>query len=425
MKRVLLHTCLGLAFGCAATAVQADDWRPVDVNNAATSRVQLGKPVSARAASATTSEDVLQASQSRSSPISELELQPTGLIVRGQTPDGTPVRPTHGFGHGYGTPVEAGGAPPTMVIPGSPEEQYNCGVVSEGPATGGPFLGAPSSWLGGIGGFFGSYTNFLSDHAFDNFISPVSNPFFFEDPRSLTELRPIFIYQHATPEFGKTNLEFFAIQARIALTDRWSLTLNKLGYLALQSDSTLLGDRQGLSELDFGIKYTFWRDDVTNTIMALGLQAELPIGSGKVFQDTGSGSLTPYFSFAQQFAQNWHFMASGGYRFRLDSDRSESFFVSGHLDYSIFNRIYPLVEVNWYHVMKNGSDPHGLGVGFEGQDLFNLGTAAKGTDMVTVAAGVRFKITEAAQLGVVFEMPVTSRDDLMKYRITADFILRY
>ena len=32
-----------------------------------------------------------------------------------------------------------------------------------------------------------------SDHCFDRFISPLSNPFFFEDPRSLTEVRTLFI----------------------------------------------------------------------------------------------------------------------------------------------------------------------------------------------------------------------------------------
>src|SRR5262249_53548323 len=35
-----------------------------------------------------------------------------------------------------------------------------------------------------------------SDHAFDFLISPVSSPFFAEDPRSLTELRPLFFYQY-------------------------------------------------------------------------------------------------------------------------------------------------------------------------------------------------------------------------------------
>jgi hypothetical protein len=312
-----------------------------------------------------------------------------------------------------------------MVIPGSPEEQYNCGVVSEGPPAGGPFLSAPSSWLSGVGGFFGAYTNFVSDHAFDNFISPVSNPFYFEDPRSLTELRPIFIWQRSPgddPVFKNADTFFFGLQARLALTDRWSLTLNKLGFIALDSDGTA-GSDQGLSELNFGIKYTFWRDDCSNTIMALGLQAAIPIGSSGTFQDTGSGSLTPYISAAQQLGQNWHLMGTFGYSFSLDSDRSEFFFLSGHLDYSIFNRIYPLVEMTWWHYTSDGSVLPGSN---EGADLYNLGrTGASGDNIVTLAAGVRFKITEAAQMGVVFEIPIVGRDELMDYRITADFILRY
>ena len=38
-----------------------------------------------------------------------------------------------------------------------------------------------------------------SDHCFDRFISPISNPFFFEDPRSLTEVRGIFIDNSLPP----------------------------------------------------------------------------------------------------------------------------------------------------------------------------------------------------------------------------------
>src|SRR5262249_20160296 len=36
---------------------------------------------------------------------------------------------------------------------------------------------------------------FGSDCDFDDFVSPISNPFLAEDPRSLTELRPIFLWQ--------------------------------------------------------------------------------------------------------------------------------------------------------------------------------------------------------------------------------------
>src|SRR5205085_9724483 len=56
-------------------------------------------------------------------------------------------------------------------------------------------------WCECIGGWFKdcfsneNHHTFESDHCLDTFSSPVTNPFLFEDPRSLTELRPIFIWQ--------------------------------------------------------------------------------------------------------------------------------------------------------------------------------------------------------------------------------------
>ena len=44
---------------------------------------------------------------------------------------------------------------------------------------------------------------FQSDHCFDYFASPVTNPFLFEDPRALTELKPLFIYQG---EIGRAHV---------------------------------------------------------------------------------------------------------------------------------------------------------------------------------------------------------------------------
>ena len=45
------------------------------------------------------------------------------------------------------------------------------------------------------------FTNLLhpSDHCFDDFISPMSNFIFFEDPRTLTEARTIF-FHHQLPD---------------------------------------------------------------------------------------------------------------------------------------------------------------------------------------------------------------------------------
>ena len=48
------------------------------------------------------------------------------------------------------------------------------------------------------------------------------------------EVRPIFIFQH-TPSnnwiYAGGDIEVLALQARVALTERWSLVLNKLGWI--------------------------------------------------------------------------------------------------------------------------------------------------------------------------------------------------
>ena len=59
-----------------------------------------------------------------------------------------------------------------------------------------------------------------SDHAFDYLISPVSSPFLNEDPRALTEIRPIFLFQTiqgSTPFVHGGNIEFFGTRARVRL----------------------------------------------------------------------------------------------------------------------------------------------------------------------------------------------------------------
>ena len=90
-------------------------------------------------------------------------------------------------------------------------------------------------------GLFGNSDEwFKSDHVFDGFISPVTNPFLFEDPRSLTEVRPIFMYQQipgGQPDLSGGNIWFFGTQARVAFTDRLSFVFHKLGGISVNPGS--------------------------------------------------------------------------------------------------------------------------------------------------------------------------------------------
>src|SRR5262249_37634984 len=101
--------------------------------------------------------------------------------------------------------------------------------------------------LDGVLGPHGGWVR--SAAALCNLISPVTNPFLFEDPRSLTEIRPIFIYQRipgGQPDFFGGNISYFGTQARVAITNRLSFTINKLGGIWINpNDASPIGGDGG------------------------------------------------------------------------------------------------------------------------------------------------------------------------------------
>lgn len=276
-------------------------------------------------------------------------------------------------------------------------------------------------------------TWFKSDHVFDGFISPVTNPFLFEDPRSLTEVRPIFMYQQipgSQPDFKGGNIWFFGTQARLAFTDRLSLVFHKLGGISVNPGSGSVFDGgTGFAELWLGPKYTIIRNEETGTLLAGGLQFQIPTGNDSTFQNTGSLSLAPYLSYGQNFGRDFRYgsfnaLATTGWSFAMNNQRSSYYYLSGHLDLDWMNnhRFYPLVEMNWLIYSSNGTSQP---MGSEGRDLINFGAEARGSGMLTWAIGARYKISESAQLGGAFEIPIAGPRDIYSYRFTLDFILRY
>lgn len=285
--------------------------------------------------------------------------------------------------------------------------------------------------LNGVFGERGEW--FRSDHAFDGFISPVTNPFLFEDPRSLTEARPIFIIQKmpsGQADFQGGNITFFGVQARVAFTDRFSFVFNKLGGIWINPGSnSIIEPQSGFAELWFGPKFTFIRNEECGSLLAGGLQFQAPIGSSNAFQHNGSLSLVPYASYAQSLFRDFsagtiNTMLNTGYSFGTTSARSDYWYLSAHIDLDVMNghHFYPLFEMNYYLMTKDGSTTN---IGSEGRDLINFGGQAAGKGLLTGAFGARLKVTENAQLGGAFEIPFAGPRDLFQYRFTLDFILRY
>jgi hypothetical protein len=341
-----------------------------------------------------------------------------------------------------GTPIDARGALPARAV-----EPVRRTYAPRAEDTVNEFLGQRStlredSGSKGSSGKFGDRLHglfghteewFKSDHVFDQFISPVTNPFLFEDPRSLTEVRPIFMYQQipgAQPDLAGGNIWFFGTQARLAVTDRLSFVFHKLGGLSVNpGGASVFPGETGFAELWLGPKYTFVRNENAGRVMAAGLQFQAPVGSKGVFQDTGSISLVPYLSYAESFFPDLRIgsvnaMLGTGYAISVNRERSDYYFLSAHLDLDVGNchRFYPLTELNWLIYTADGNSRP---IGSEGRDLINFGGQAQGKGMMTWAIGARYKISEAAQIGGAFELPVAGPRDLFRYRFTLDFILRY
>jgi hypothetical protein len=276
----------------------------------------------------------------------------------------------------------------------------------------------------------------MSDHGdFDWLCSPISSPFLTEDPRALTEVKPLFLYQSipgANPVTHGGSIEYYGLQARLALTERWSIVMNKFGGISIQpSDTSVFDNQSGFSEIWIGPKYTFYRDDCNPTSAAVGLTFQIPAGSSKAFQDTGSLSLSPYFSFAKSFGKlpngygNFNYMSTTGFSFSVDGQRSDYFYSNFHLDFDVGgqHKLYPVMELNFLRYINNA---HGPVLTFEGGDLINFGSSnLDKRTMVSLATGVRYKISENIQIGGAVEFPLNSHKDFNDFRLLLDVIFRY
>ncbi len=88
-----------------------------------------------------------------------------------------------------------------------------------------------------------------SEHCFNDFISPMTNPVYFEDPRQLSEVRAIFL-DHKLP-LGLGSAQVYALQVRARITERLSVIATKDGFI--DSSSPILQTVGAISEQDSSI----------------------------------------------------------------------------------------------------------------------------------------------------------------------------
>lgn len=259
-----------------------------------------------------------------------------------------------------------------------------------------------------------------SDPRFDDFISPMSNPVYFEDPRTLSEARFIFLNHKVPNPAGGGDVQLYALQIRAALTDRLSLIATKDGYIV--SENPLIDD--GWADIAAGLKYNLFSDPYAQQLLSAGIVYEAPSGTHDALQGNGDGAFDFFLTGGAQICCRGHWLAAGGLVQPVNTgDESTWSYLSNHFDYYMGNGFYALMEYNWYHYLKSGD---GGIPGVEGGDLFNFGsTGVAGNDIVTCAFGTKFKPDRCTEIGLAWEVPLTERRDVMENRLTFDVIRRF
>ena len=272
-----------------------------------------------------------------------------------------------------------------------------------------------------------------SDHCFDDFISPMSNPVFFEDPRTLTEARAIFFHHQLPDSIGTLGLpggdvQLYAVQLRFALSQRLSVIAVKDGFITTDIDGgaldSLLDD--GWAAVSAGLKYNLIRDTRCGHILSAGFTYEIPIGSQRTLQDIGDGEFHFFLSGGRRFWDGLgHYLGAFGYRVPVDTDvQTTSLHWSNHLDVKLTDKLYVFTENVWWHWTESADT--GLPLGVAGQDAFNLSsTNVAGNDLVTQSVGIKLKPNRHAELGVNYEFPLTDFEDIIDNRFQAELILRF
>ncbi len=263
------------------------------------------------------------------------------------------------------------------------------------------------------------------NHNFRNFIGYMSNPLFAIDPRSQTEMYPLFMSTSVKsfPALPTGSIQLYGAGMNVAVTERLSIGLNQGGYavsnfqrrtfdpfltnllLRLNRDSG--GNRDGWLNLGGFVQYTVIEDVPNQFLLTTGLHWEAPSGEAEVFQGHGPAKLAPYVTAGKEFG-DYHVLGTVGYLFPTGTSPVDNlFYGSLHFDRRVFGWLYPLVEFNWvYHDTSFSLNTPNL------PGFFDLGTFEGSGNVVSLAAGFNAVIVpQRLEFGAVYMTSIATQHD--------------
>lgn len=279
------------------------------------------------------------------------------------------------------------------------------------------------------------FAGFGKSFRFEGFAMPIGMPYLFEEPFTVTGIHAEFI-RHEFPEHstdlpgggqfikgGYANL--FAVQARLAITDRLSFIATRDGYIWFRegSGSAYGNDHNGWMDLAGGFKYALYIDRYNDGIISVGFRYRSHTGSRDVFQGHGAGAAQPFISAGKGFGPI-KLIGNFGAEIPFDNDDNSTFLHWGvQANTRIAEILYPLVSVTGIKYVGNGDR---LPINWEGLDVANIGSAnVTGNDVVWGGLGFRVAPIEHVTVGFLWETALTSRKDVFDDRYTASLSLEF
>lgn len=257
-------------------------------------------------------------------------------------------------------------------------------------------------------------------------IAPVANPILFESPTIGSEVRPLFLYHRLNDDFATQggDVQVYALQFRLKLTDRLALIATKDGYVDFNPDAAL-SKESGFADITAGLKYALIKDEDNKFLLTPGFTYTIPIGDEDVFQgnDNGSGQFD-LFASAAKGVGDIQVTANAGLILPLDSDKDTSqLHYSLQVAYPLCQWFKPFAVLNGYTVLSEGE---GLAIGSEGYDVINFGTSnADGETMIVLGGGFRSSLSKSVDLGFAYEKGVDHDDGIFDDRLTVDLVWKF
>ena len=258
---------------------------------------------------------------------------------------------------------------------------------------------------------------------YEKFHDPIGQPIYFETPFNDTGLRFLYL-KHDFPDTLGGDVTVYALQARLALSERLGLIATKDGYSELEIDALNI-DESGWNDLALGLKYVAVDSRANDFVLTPGIRYQASNGTRDVLQG-GVEEISPFVSFAKGW-NDLHLVGNGTVRVPFDDDKGNTVgHWDLHLDYDINPGqravVAPVAEVHGVHYLTDGASALGVG----GLDYSNFGSQPTSDFVAWLGLGARCEIDQRFEVGLVYEFALTDKDDdIMDQRITFDFGVRF